>query len=134
MELACKKLDLYYQMCHRFDRPCDEERVTMEKDRLAAAIDSAIAKDLQNYRRRCRLCGKILPWNTPFGICGDCFGSRRGGSVFHTDSRSASFRPGGRASHDGGAKDASRFAGPGRHGYRSGQTKSRSRAPRRRPQ
>ncbi len=134
MELACKKLDLYYQMCHRFDRPCDEERVTMEKDRLAAAIDSAIAKDLQNYRRRCRLCGKILPWNTPFGICGDCFGSRRGGSVFHTDSRSASFRPGGRASHDGGAKDASRFAGPGRHGYRSGQTKSRSRALRRRPQ
>ena len=84
MELACRQLDLYYQMCHRFHLPCDDERVTLEKDRLAAAIDSAILTDLQNYRRRCRICGKILPWNTAFGVCGDCFEnqhSRYGGGL-----------------------------------------------------
>ena len=74
MELACRQLDLYYQMCHRFGMPCDEERVAMEKDRLAAAIDSAIAKDLQNYRKRCRICGRTLPWNVAFGVCDACFG------------------------------------------------------------
>lgn len=136
MELACKKLDLYYQMCHRFDLPCDEERVTMEKDRLAAAIDSAIAKDLQNYRRRCRLCGKILPWNTPFGICGDCFGRRRGGTAFQAAGRDGSPRFGSRNSHAGRSKESSHFTGPDRHGYRTGQYKSRPglRARRRNPQ
>lgn len=77
METACKQLDLYYQMCHRFHMPCDEERVVWEKDRLAAAIDSAIARDLQNYRRRCRICGKTLSWNMAFGVCASCFDSQR---------------------------------------------------------
>lgn len=98
MEVACRQLDLYYQMCHRFHLPCDDERVTMEKDRLAAAIDSAIVTDLQNYRRRCRICGKVLPWNTAFGVCAECFESqhtRYGGgshSRSHPHRRSRSHR------------------------------------------
>jgi len=90
METACKKLDLYYQLCHRFGMKCEEDRVTLEKDRLAAAIDSAIARDLQNYRKRCRICGKTMPWNMAFGVCADCFdrqksrhGRRRDGSRNH---------------------------------------------------
>ena len=95
MEIACRQLDLYYQMCHRFHLPCDEERVTMEKDRLAAAIDSAIVTDLQNYRRRCRICGKVLPWNTAFGVCTECFDSqhaRYGGGHSHAHRHSRSGR------------------------------------------
>lgn len=83
MELACKQLDLYYQLCHRFDIPCEEERVTLEKDRLAAAIDSAIARDIQNYRKRCRICGRTLPWNMAFGVCASCFDRQRGHRSHH---------------------------------------------------
>ncbi len=78
METCYKKLDLYYQMCHRFFLPCEEERVTAEKVRLAGEIDDAIARDLQNYRHRCRICGRTLPWNAPFGICDACFAGGAG--------------------------------------------------------
>ena len=77
MELACRKLDLYYQMCHRFGLPCEEERVAGEKDRLAAEIDEAIARNIQNYHKRCRICGRPLAWNTPFGVCTSCFENER---------------------------------------------------------
>ncbi len=77
MELACRKLDLYYQMCHRFGLPCEEERVAREKDRLAVDIDEAIAQNIQNYHKRCRICGRPLAWNTPFGVCSSCFENER---------------------------------------------------------
>ncbi len=77
MELACRKLDLYYQLCHRFGLPCEEERVAAEKDRLAASIDETIAKNIQNYHKRCRICGRPLAWNTPFGVCSRCFENER---------------------------------------------------------
>jgi ATP-dependent RNA helicase SUPV3L1/SUV3 len=77
MEMTCKELDLYYQMCHRFHMPCEEDRVAMEKDRLAAAIDGAITRELVNYRKRCRICGTVLPWDAAFGICSDCFAEQK---------------------------------------------------------
>lgn len=114
METACKELDLYYQMCHRFHLPCDENRVSIEKDRLAAAIDRAIASELQNFRKRCRICGTTLPWDAAFGICTECFDAqkslRRGSGMTGRRSRSGRNR-----NSYGGAGDRSQNGGHGVH-------------------
>lgn len=116
METACKELDLYYQMSHRFGLPCDEERVTLEKDRLAASIDSAIAQNLQNYRHRCRICGKPLPWNAAFGICNECFENQR----TRTDRR---MRPNQTAAAESSHSDKNRKRRRRRH--RAGRTQEK---------
>ncbi len=93
METACKKLDLYYQMCHRFSLFCDEGRVTMEKDRLSSSIDTAITRELAGSRHRCRICGAPLPWNASFGICDRCYARQRTETAQRGRSHSRSSSP-----------------------------------------
>ena len=53
----------------------DAARVAMEKKH---EISEKIMRILANgncSRRQCRLCGKTLSWNHPYGICDHCYNS-----------------------------------------------------------
>lgn len=73
LEDSYKRLDLYYQFSRRMGRECDMERIASSKAAIALAINDMLLQKKSKFRRRCRFCGKPLPYNHPHGICEECF-------------------------------------------------------------
>lgn len=68
-----KKLDLYYQLSMRLGKLVDEEWLENEREKTQDIIMQLLAKDKNEYILRCRYCGRILPVDSPFRVCKQCF-------------------------------------------------------------
>ncbi len=82
LELAHRKCDLLYSYARKFKHPEMKDHLVEERQLISQQIMKLL--DSQNYaQRRCSRCGRMLPWNYPFGICQTCYsqsrGNRRGG-------------------------------------------------------
>lgn len=71
-ETYYKKLDLYYQFSHRFEKKIDEEWLARERERTEAAIMRYLSKGKKGYIARCQYCGKLLPVGYMTGKCRKC--------------------------------------------------------------
>ena len=72
-ETYYRKLDLYYQFSHRFDKITDEDWLEQERSRTEGTIMRYLSKGKKSYIARCQRCGRILPVGYPFKICEPCF-------------------------------------------------------------
>ena len=83
LEEAFHVCDLLYGYMDRFGHPEGIPEVLAVKEQLSVAIMKILEKqDLAG--RRCRECGRPLPWNYPFGVCERC---HRGGGRMSGRSR-----------------------------------------------
>lgn len=72
-ETYYRKLDLYYQFSHRFDKLIDEDWLEQERSRTEGTIMQYLSKGKKSYIARCQRCGRMLPVGYPFKICEPCF-------------------------------------------------------------
>lgn len=72
-EFYNKKLDLYHSFAKSFDLQMDAGWLAREKARVLQNIAAAL---VEKEARRCRVCGKELPWDTRYNICDACFAKR----------------------------------------------------------
>ncbi len=73
MEISYKALDLYYGFSQKMHLPFDEDWVYYTKLDLSYRINQEILRTLRTNHKKCRRCGKNLPWNFSFNICEECF-------------------------------------------------------------
>ena len=71
-----KKLDLYYQFSVRLGKEIDEDWLERERDKTQNTIMQLLSKDKKEYILRCKYCGRILPVDSAYNLCQDCFGMR----------------------------------------------------------
>ncbi len=76
LEEAFHICDLLYAYLDRFDHPGGIPEILEVKEKLSKAIMKILEKQ-ELAGRRCRVCGRPLPWNYSFGVCERC---HRGGS------------------------------------------------------
>ena len=80
LEEAFHVCDLLYGYMDRFEHPEGIPEVLKAKEKLSLAIMKILEKQ-ELAGRRCRECGRPLPWNYMFGVCERCHhGGRRRGS------------------------------------------------------
>ena len=71
MERTYKVLDLLYSYNIRFNHPEDIQEILDNKKILSRRIIEH--HDKQGLQpRKCKYCGKVLPWNYPYGMCNAC--------------------------------------------------------------
>ena len=68
--------DLVYYYCRVFNHPAELDDVGETRNKICGKI-MEILKKQSLPGRRCRRCGKILPWNYPYAVCDDCFGKAK---------------------------------------------------------
>lgn len=71
MELAYQQNDLMFYYMRLTEQPKEQRIIMHEKQQISAEIN-AYLKDHPLEGKKCRSCGKALPWNYKFGICGKC--------------------------------------------------------------
>ncbi len=51
------------------------EREALESNREEAqrAIGRLLQEDKSSFQKKCKICGKPLPWNYAYAVCDDCF-------------------------------------------------------------
>lgn len=83
MEQAYKICDLLYNYFTRFGHAEEVEALLMLKKELS----DKIMKELSGHKlqsKKCKYCGKVLPWNYPYGMCNNCHDERYG-RYWHDD-------------------------------------------------
>ncbi len=76
LEEAFHVCDLLYAYMDRFEKPEGIPVILEEKRKLSVAIMKILEKQ-ELSGRRCRQCGRPLPWNYMFGVCEKCHHSGR---------------------------------------------------------
>ena len=71
LEEAFHVCDLLYSYMDRFDHPEGIPEILRVKEKLSTAIMKILEKQ-ELAGRRCRICGRPLPWNYSFGVCERC--------------------------------------------------------------
>ena len=51
----------------------DERWVKEERSRVAKLIDEHLRERIVRFKKRCRICGKPLPWNYMHPVCDQCY-------------------------------------------------------------
>ena len=77
LEEAFHVCDLLYGYMDRFEHPEGIPEVLAVKEKLSLAIMKILEKQ-ELAGRRCRECGRPLPWDYPFGVCERCHHGGRG--------------------------------------------------------
>ena len=73
LEVEYRRMDLLYGYSRRITRDTGSfEVISVIRKDLSAAI-MRILSEQKLTPRKCRKCGKELPWNYPFGLCYDCY-------------------------------------------------------------
>ena len=72
LEYLFRLCDLLYSYCDRFRHPEFTKELMQQKNRISAAILKILSEQKLNPRR-CRSCGKRIPWNHPYSICERCY-------------------------------------------------------------
>lgn len=77
LEQQYRICDLLYMYCDRFDRRRRVPDITRTKARLSEEIVKLLSQQ-KLQQRKCRFCGKPLPWNFSYSMCEDCYDRRYG--------------------------------------------------------
>jgi len=75
LELRYDELDLYFCFCKTMNIPFDEESIMELKYDVSERINRILKSGLKRMRRKCKHCGKLLPWNHQYGMCEACYSS-----------------------------------------------------------
>ncbi len=75
LEYLFRLCDLLYSYCERFSHPEHREELMLVKNRISKAILSILSKQRLSPRR-CRFCGRRIPWNHPYAMCESCYRRR----------------------------------------------------------
>ena len=75
LEREFRLCDLLYSYCDRFRHPEYLEELVQIRNRISGHILKTLAQK-KLRPRRCRYCGKKLPWNHPYSMCERCFRNR----------------------------------------------------------
>ena len=73
LENIHKKLDLYFNLARKFQPQEETLDLIMEKKRICSEKIMKILEKQELKGRRCSSCGKMLPWNYPYGMCEKCY-------------------------------------------------------------
>jgi ATP-dependent RNA helicase SUPV3L1/SUV3 len=73
LESAYRMYDFLYAYALAFETEEDAERILEKKRRISSQLLD-ILDDGRFQSKRCKRCGKKLPWIYPYGICDSCFG------------------------------------------------------------
>lgn len=78
LESYYKQLDLYIQFAGRMNWVIDREEVAANREWAQHEIGELLKEDKGQFEKRCRECGRVLPWDYAYPICDRCFGSGAG--------------------------------------------------------
>ena len=71
LESLYEKCDLIYYFCRTFDHEDCMPHLEEARSEICQNIMRILAEQ-KLPGKRCKLCGKALPWNYPYGICEEC--------------------------------------------------------------
>ena len=74
LEHQHRVLDLYFSLARKFQPVEDTLAFIMEKKRDCSARIMKVLERQGFKEKRCKSCGRMLPWNYPYGICSRCWG------------------------------------------------------------
>ena len=72
LEQQHRILDLYFNLARKFQPLESTLNLIMEKKRICSGRIMKVLETRGFKERRCRSCGKPLPWNHPYGLCKKC--------------------------------------------------------------
>ena len=72
LEFLYEKCDLIYYFCRAFRHEDCMPRLEEARKEICQNIMKILA-EMKLPGKRCKKCGKPLPWNYPYGYCEDCF-------------------------------------------------------------
>lgn len=78
LESYYKQLDLYTQFSGRMNWVIDKEEVASNREWTQHEIGELLKEDKGQFEKKCRGCGKPLPWDYAYPICEHCFRTGRG--------------------------------------------------------
>lgn len=77
LEKQHRILDLYYNLARKFQPLETTLELIMEKKRICSERIMKVLETKGFQERRCRICGRSLSWNYPYGLCGKCHDRQR---------------------------------------------------------
>ena len=77
LEQQHRMLDLYYNLARKFQPLESTLELIMEKKRVCSERIMKVLETRGFKERRCKSCGKELPWNHPYGLCAKCYEKQR---------------------------------------------------------
>ncbi len=82
-ETYYKMLDLYHQFSNRIGKNTDAERLEKAREKTEDRIMSYLTRDKRDYIKKCKYCGRPLPFGYEFRVCDLCYtgNSRRRGRI-----------------------------------------------------
>lgn len=76
LEQQHRVLDLYFSLARKFQPEESTLDYIMEKKRLCSERIMKVLEKQGFKEKRCKSCGKMLPWNYPYGMCERCWDHR----------------------------------------------------------
>lgn len=78
LEQQHRVLDLYFNLARKFQPLESTLDLIMEKKRACSERIMKVLETCGFKEKRCKSCGKALPWNHPYGLCTKCYEKQRG--------------------------------------------------------
>lgn len=79
LESSYQKFDMLYQCVTHYGDPEtkaeEKHRILTKKEVISSQINEILSKQ-KLTRKKCRDCGRALPWKYPYSICQKCYNSR----------------------------------------------------------
>ncbi|MBR7046459.1 MAG: hypothetical protein IKI23_12525, partial [Lachnospiraceae bacterium] len=76
LEQEYRVLDLYYHLARKFQPLERTLSLIMDKRRKCSEAIMRILDERAYQKRRCRSCGRELPWDYRYGLCQSCYQNR----------------------------------------------------------
>jgi ATP-dependent RNA helicase SUPV3L1/SUV3 len=76
LELSYKAVGLHLLFLYRLDRRTEALYWERVREEISDEIHEILKTGVKSLKKTCRKCGKSLPWDFPFQICGDCHTAR----------------------------------------------------------
>jgi ATP-dependent RNA helicase SUPV3L1/SUV3 len=72
LESYYKQLDLYTQFAGRMNWSIDRDEVAANREWAQHEIGELLKDDKEQFGKKCRRCGRPLPWDFAYPICEHC--------------------------------------------------------------
>ncbi len=73
LESYYKQLDLYTQFSGRMNWEVDKEEIAVNREWAQQEIGELLRENKGLFEKKCRICGKTLPWDYNYPICQECY-------------------------------------------------------------
>lgn len=71
-ELSYKAIGLHLLFLYRLDKRLEAHYWEKVREELSDAVHESIKTEVKKMKKKCRRCGKTLPWEHPYPICDFC--------------------------------------------------------------